>query len=403
MLVDLHAHYPMHLLPEERRRTHERLKRWRRERLRAQVVRMLSAFINYQGPGDTPGVTLELMKAGDVGVIFSALYEPFDEIDLERSYGAPPARGYFQDLIDQLEDVEADIAKQQQAGAVVEIAHSPGELEAALRAGRQVLIHSVEGGFHLGADESQIAANVHTLAQRGVVCITVAHLFWRGVATNSPALPFMSDRLYRLLFRQRKREGLSDLGVAAVTAMVDEGILVDITHMSERAIADTFDLTDRRAAGVPVPLIATHMACRFGKLQYNLTPETIAQVGKRGGLLGLIACEHYISDGNSKPKSFDDSFRLICKHIDHICTITGSDDHVAFGSDIDGYIKPALIGLEHLGHMRGLQQALEERYGATTARKFSSENALRVLKAAWRRGPGSIVAVEPSPPQRPRS
>jgi microsomal dipeptidase-like Zn-dependent dipeptidase len=385
MLLDLHAHYPMHLLPQERRRTHEQLKRWRRARIRARIVRTLSRFINYQGPGDSPGVTLELMQAGDVGVIFSALYQPFDEIDLDKRYGARPDGGYFQDLIDQLEDVEADIAAQRSAGAAVAIAHSPQELAAALDGGRQVLIHSVEGGFHLGGEEREIAENVHTLAERGVVCITVAHLFWRGVATNSPALPFMSDGLYDLVFRQPKREGLSALGVAAVQAMAEHGILIDITHMSDRAITDTFDLLDERRCDPPIPVIATHMACRLGKLRYNLSDETIARVGKTGGLLGLIACEHYISDGNAKPASFEDSFALLCKHIDHICEVTGSTDHVAFGSDLDGYIKPALPGIEHLGRMRTLQEALTAKYGAEKASKFSSGNALRVLGTAWQR------------------
>jgi microsomal dipeptidase-like Zn-dependent dipeptidase len=79
---------------------------------------------------------------------------------------------------------------------------------------------------------------------------------------------------------------------------------------------------------------------------------------------------------------------LLCEHIDKICEVTGSRDHVAFGSDLDGYIKPALPGLEHHGRMHALQQALIERYGEAAAERFTSGNALRVIRCGWGRGIG---------------
>src|SRR5947209_14055654 len=93
MLVDLHAHYPMHVLPDEQRDTHGRVLDWARERRRWQalIVNLISKLFNYQGPGDTPSVTEKLMRDGDVGVVLSVLYSPFDEMDLDKHYGAPPA------------------------------------------------------------------------------------------------------------------------------------------------------------------------------------------------------------------------------------------------------------------------------------------------------------------------
>ena len=49
---------------------------------------------------------------------------------------------------------------------------------------------------------------------------------------------------------------------------------------------------------------------------------------------------------------------LVYAHIDRIAQVTGSHDHAAIGSDLDGWIKPALPGLEHLGRMRYVQDAL---------------------------------------------
>ncbi len=83
MLVDLHAHYPMHLVPAEQPGTHELLKLWRGARFRARLVDLISRAANYEGPNDTPSVTEDLLRQGRVGVALSVLYQPFDEIDLE--------------------------------------------------------------------------------------------------------------------------------------------------------------------------------------------------------------------------------------------------------------------------------------------------------------------------------
>ena len=247
-----------------------------------------------------------------------------------------------------------------------------------------MLIHAIEGGFQLGEDADEVSKNVAELARRGVAYVTLSHLFWRKVATNAPALPFLPDWLYHLVFPQPKNEGLSDLGAATLEAMVRERILIDITHMSERSLEDTFGLLDRIDPDRHVPVIATHMACRLGKLEYCFEDATIKRVADRDGVLGCILCEHYISDGSKgQPASFHDSFQLLARHIDHIREVTGSFEHVAIGSDLDGYIKPALPGLEHMGTMTELQAALRQRYGEQDAELISSGNALRVLRAGW--------------------
>jgi len=370
----------MHLLPDVQQKTHSNVRVWSRRRWQGRVVGFISRFANYQGPGDRPSVTVELLREGDVGVALSVLYAPFDEMDLEQAYGAPPRSAYFADVLAQLQLVEDHVAAH---GEDVAIAHSPAELDVLVREGRLALIHCIEGGFQLGENEQAVRDNVRVLAERGVAYVTVAHLFWRGVATNSPALPFLPDRLYNLVFPQ-PGEGLTQLGNAAVEAMIDEGILIDITHMSARATEDTLVLLDRRDPDRRIPVIATHMACRFGRLEYCLTDATIRRVAERGGLLGCILCEHYITSGLRTVRSYEDSFDVLCEHIDRIRELTGSFDFVAIGSDLDGYIKPALPGLEHMGRMRALQKSLGERYGSEAADKICSGNALRVLRSAWK-------------------
>ncbi len=382
MLVDLHAHYPMHVIPREQGDTRAAVRAPRHGgRWKAILVDLLSRLFNYQGPGDKPSVTVELMHAGDVGAILSVLYSPFDEMDLDLPYGAPPRAQYFQSVLDQIDAVEAHVAGEP-LGATV--AHDPAALEQAILAGRSAIVHCIEGGFALGATTAEVDTNVTTLAHRGVAYVTLAHLFWRGVATNAPALPFMPDGLYRRVFSE-PAEGLTDLGRAAATAMAREGILVDITHMSDRAVDETFTVLP-----ADVPVIASHMACRFdGSSEYNLRDATIREIAQRRGVMGVIACEHWAGSGppKRKLKGFDDSFELICAHIDRIAQVTGSHDFAAIGSDLDGWIKPALPGLEHLGHMKALQEALAARYGADVSAKISGGNALELLKRAWRGAP----------------
>ena len=75
---------------------------------------------------------------------------------------------------------------------------------------------------------------------------------------------------------------------------------------------------------------------------------------------------------------------LVYAHIDRIAQVTGSHDHAAIGTDLDGWIKPALPGLEHLGRMRYVQDALAAKYGSQVAEKISSANLLALLRRAWR-------------------
>ena len=381
MLVDLHAHYPMHLLPSKQDSAHERLKRWKKARFRAMVVRLISRFANYEGPGGEPSVTPALMAEGDVGVALSVLYLPFDEIDFDKSYGAPPAPGYFDDLLDQLQLVEDHAASE---GGVT-VAHDGAELRAALDQRQRALVHCIEGGFQVGASKREVADNVHALKERGVAYITVSHLFWRGVATNAPAIPFLPDRLYRMLFPQPKGEGLSPLGTALVEAMVKERVLIDITHMSDVAVEELFALLDRIDPDGQVPVVSTHGGCRLGSEEYCHSDETLRRIAARDGFVGFLLCDHHLVDGVRKKqtKTFADSLDVLCAHIDHLHDVTGSMRYAAIGSDLDGYIKPALAELGHWGTMKRLQDALRERYGDEDAERICNGNALRVLESYW--------------------
>ena len=387
MVCDFHAHYAMHLVPGWEHTTLELITSQRaRARLldrgRAALVGLAGRVGNYETVSSGPRVTVPLLREGGVGVALSVLYSPFDEMDLSLRYGSPPQGRYLHTLMRQLESVEREL--EERHAATARIARNPAEMVEALAAGRVALVHCVEGAFHLGDTPEAMEESVAQLARRGVAYLSVAHLFWRAVATNAPAIPFLPDPVYRLLFPQ-PRVGLSPLGRACVRACVRERVLVDVSHMSERALADTFALLDELDPAGEVPLIASHVAYRFGRQEYNLEQETIERIARRGGVVGLIFAEHQAADGlRRRTSTFEESFEVLCSHVDRIREVAGSHEHTGLGSDLDGFIKPTLAGLGDASAMARLERALVERYGEEDGRGIASENALRVLRGYWR-------------------
>ena len=177
----------------------------------------------------------------------------------------------------------------------------------------------------------------------------------------------------------------------AIRAMFCNGILIDVTHMSEPAIRATVHLLEELEVEYdvtpPVPVLATHIACRFGTYEYNLSDDTIREIGKRNGLMGVIFCDHWMHDGPSRrnPRGERETFERLKENIDRIARLISSHKCTAIGSDLDGFIKPMLRGLEDMAGMSNLENWLRTEYPRAVADLILSENALRVLKSAWRR------------------
>jgi microsomal dipeptidase-like Zn-dependent dipeptidase len=388
MIADLHAHYPMHLVPEEKGSpidaiTTAKGRRRLRDIIRAWLVGIASRFGNYRSFESGPRVTVDSLVAGGVGVAWSVLYAFFDEADLSKPYGSPGAPDYVDDVLSQMDTVEENIAQKHSDKAAV--ARTPAELEAALSAGKVALVHVLEGAFHLGATEDEVDSAVTKLAARGLAYVTLAHLFFRQVATNANAIPFIPDKIYNWLFPQ-PHEGLTDLGRAAVRAMVREQVLIDASHMGDLSVTDLIALLDQLDPAKEVPLFASHAGFRFGKQEYMYTRETVEAFAARDGVIGLIFAQHQLLDGLKprKTKTFDESFEAIRKHIDRIAEITGSHRNIALGTDFDGFIKPTLGGLESSADLATLDTALHDQYGDEMADAVTSGNALRLLRGYWR-------------------
>ncbi len=392
MIADLHAHYPMRVIDGVDPDTAAKQMRKKGgatlgDRVRALVLRIANKVGNFPTWDGTYRITPETLRAGNVGLAMSVLLGPFEEMDLSKPYAAPPDSTYFPALITALETVEREVATHDPTR--LRLVHDRAELDACIEAGATALVHAVEGGCLLGDGDAEIEANCEELARRGVGYVTVAHLFFRQVATNANALPFLPDSLYDFFFPQRGRDRLTPRGEAVMRGLVRNRILIDLSHMDPGGIAETLTLLDEVDPDGEVPIISTHAGYRFGKQQYMCDEETLLQIKRRGGVVGLIMAQHQLNDGVRKQETttLEESLEVICAHVDKIVEITGGYEQVALGTDFDGFIKPTMGGLETSADLKLLERALRERYGDEKADLMTSGNALRVLRTLWPQSP----------------
>jgi microsomal dipeptidase-like Zn-dependent dipeptidase len=388
MIADLHCHYPMHLLPGDHN-PHGASAGWfrrLRDRLEAAAEGLLSHFLNNPGWLEGWRVTLEQLEAGDARIVCSVLYWPPAEFDFDRGYGANPEPGYFDELKHQMRYVEDDLQNQDPDHDRLVIVRTAADLDEATAPGSKKIafVHCVEGGFHLGPDPATMDANVRWLAEHGVVYITIAHLFYRGVAANSNAIPFLSDKMYDKAFHQDPGTALTALGEALVRAMYEHRVLIDVSHMRQDAIDETFALVeklDQESGRAPqeYPIIASHIGVRDvveTAQNYNLSGDTIRRIAARNGVIGLILAQHQL--GITKKEA--DSRETLKRHIDAIAEITGGHKHVGIGSDIDGFINPTLSGIDQPDDFPKLEGWIRDIYGGD-ADAILHGNTQRVLSS----------------------
>jgi microsomal dipeptidase-like Zn-dependent dipeptidase len=385
MIADLHCHYPMHLVADEPDAGGPREDRLRRllDGLEGGLVDAAAMIFNDAGWRSGWRVSLEGLSTGGAGIVCSVLYWPASEFDPLHLNETPPLDRYFDYVQRQLEFIEGSLPAETADGTPVFVAKTASDLE---RPGIR-FVHCVEGGFQLGEDVTQLDERVRWLSQHGVLYITVAHLFYRRVATEAPAIPTFSDQQFLELFEQPEDVGLTELGTELIEAMYRHKILIDISHMSERAVKETFELVERLEgvnAKTMYPIIATHVGMRSAgpsarAQEYNLADDTARKIAERGGVIGLISAQHQLGDTNSDAESA----ALLKTHLDAIGTAVGDSSGVAaLGTDIDGFIKPTLAGFEKAEDFAKLETWVRNA-AQNDPEAILHGNAERVISAAF--------------------
>ncbi|MYF98405.1 membrane dipeptidase [Candidatus Poribacteria bacterium] len=161
--------------------------------------------------------------------------------------------------------------------------------------------------------------------------------------------------------------GLTKFGVQLVKEMNKLGMLVDVSHISERGFWDVLDITD-------APIIASHSNCMtLCNHSRNLTNEQLKAIAANGGVVGITFVPGFITEDGWRKRP---PFAQLLNHIEYAIDVAGLD-HVGIGSDFDGGGDLLRDATEYPKITEGLSK---RGYTDTAIQKILGENLLRVFE-----------------------
>ena len=320
-----------------------------------------------------------LRQSGITASFFAAYVPPF--------YAGRGAARFAHALID---IIEAEAARRPDA---LTLSYDCAGIRAAKRDGRIALMIGIEGGH---AIEDSLDT-LRELYARGARYMTLTHVNTNNWCDSSGDAP--------------RHGGLSDFGREVVRTMNDLGMIVDVSHISDRAFDHVVETTR-------VPVVATHSSCRaLCRHPRNMTDDMLRALARNGGICMINFFSAFISDqvaqvimnaqrtkkeggdptGGTEEMPDDrtdwDSYLhwfqslgcptatldQVADHIFHAADVAGID-HVGIGSDFDGV--PALPdGLTTAATLPALTARLIERgMREEDVEKVLGGNFLRVFE-----------------------
>jgi len=319
-------------------------------------------------------------KAGGLNAPFMSIYVPASLDDSDKS------TALAHKLIDY---VEAIVGRAPDKFA---IAKSVKDVKEQFKQGLISLPMGMENGSPIQGNLD----NLNTFYERGIRYITLAHSQSNHIADSSYDI-------------RRKWKGLSPFGKKLVEEMNNIGIMVDISHVSDKAFYQAIEISK-------VPVIASHSSLRkfTPGFERNMDDAMIEALGKNGGVIQINFGSTFVSKlsqnwrnqmttkrkalveeaGQDSPlvKAFDEEYAVknpfpfasvdtVLDHIDHVVELIGID-HVGIGSDYDGVGDSLPEGLKDVSSYPNLVQGLLDRnYSEADIKKILSGNFLRVWQA----------------------
>ena len=266
--------------------------------------------------------------------------------------------------------------------------------------GKFAILMGVEGG-HIIQDDLRALDIYYRLGVRYMTLTHTANTEWADSSGDKP-----------------KWNGLTNFGKQVVERMNRLGMMVDISHVSDKTFYDTL-------AATHAPVIASHSSCRaLCDVPRNLTDDMIRALAKNGGVMDINFYSGFLSpdfaaaykkvatqiqaDESAAEKQYANdrkrlaeesrniwaryasqfpapSYTTIADHIDHAVQVAGID-HVGLGSDFDG-IDSAPKGMEDVSKLPDLVRELARRgYSEEDLKKILGGNLLRVMRQVERVG-----------------
>jgi membrane dipeptidase len=331
-------------------------------------------------------VDIPRMREGGMNGIFFSIW-------IDGRIMGPPA---VQKALDQIDAVHQNVQKYSKDLVFCRTAE---DVRRARAQGKIVALIGVEGGHMIGND----IRILRMFGDLGVRYMTLSHFYndeWADSSTDKPV-----------------HNGLTDFGKDIVREMNRQGIMVDISHVSDKTFYDALEVSK-------APLIASHSSCRaISNHPRNMTDQMIKDLAAKGGVIQINYEKSFIDqaykDASDKLSGgvvaqFDQlkkacgddqecfgrkmaeqekqataegklphvSWERIIEHIDHAVKLVGAD-HVGLGSDFDGATMPD--GLEDCSKLPKITEALLRKgYSEDDIRKILGGNTLRVMEQVER-------------------
>ncbi len=329
----------------------------------------------------TGHVDIPRMREGGLDAIFFSIWVPVE-------YSGPVAAKQAFQQVDAVRE-----AVQRHPKDLVLVTTAAG-IRQAHRQGKIAALMGAEGG-HMINDDLGVLRQFAALGVRYVTLTHTKNTNWADSSGDKPA-----------------HNGLTDFGRSVVRELNRLGVMVDVSHASDKAFSDVLAVTQ-------APIIASHSSCRaISNHARNMSDEMLRGVAKNGGVVminynqgflsqelldaerarekelkpqydamvktcgdneacqiqGYERLEHqFIAEGKLPPVSWE----KIVDHIDHVVKVA-SVDHVGLGSDFDGASMPT--GMEDVSKLPKITEALLRRgYSPSDIEKILGGNLLRVM------------------------
>ena len=235
---------------------------------------------------------------------------------------------------------------------MAEVATTPEDVVRLEKEGKRAIYIGMENGFPLGQELDR----VEEFYNKGVRYITLCH------SSNNDVCDSSTDK------KGPEFNGLSPFGKKVVKEMNRLGMMIDVSHISDKSFYDVVELSK-------VPVIASHSSVRaIAHHKRNMTDDMIKALAKNGGVIQICLLDDYIKDPDTTTvryqkeqelrKVFNTSFAKMSDeeqaevrrqwreldekypkqlptvadcvdHIDHVKKLVGID-YVGIGSDFDG-------------------------------------------------------------------
>ncbi len=175
--------------------------------------------------------------------------------------------------------------------------------------------------------------------------------------------------------------GLADEGRALLEAMEERGLALDVSHLSDRSLAQAMDRFGGRVC-------ASHCNCRhLSPGDRQLSDSQIRALVERDGVIGVVVHNGMLSADWQEGVSHRGivTIEKVGEHVDHICQLAGDAKHAAIGSDLDGgYGRESCpADLDSIEDLQKLGAALSDRgYGDDDIAAVFHGNWLRFWEEA---------------------